>query len=408
MRRRDGTARYPMPFRFGRRCLPNLMDAVSCRSRSHGADRQEAMTTLDDQVIATLYGAVDDKTRWVELMDLLRQRLGVEGVAAQLLVPSRDDLRPLWETRDSVSERNGALHDSWANTPANPRFRRPQGPPQALEIDSDQRWCDYSTRDRHVLRDGLARCGLGPAFWISQQLDEDRHFTLIFHRAADDGRDMGSDDRHLLEAMAPHFSQAVRLWMRLAEADARRLLVEQAGLTAMVACDRRLRVHWMNADARRLLGAGVELRLRDGHLACAAREDQESLAALVEGRADRAVRAIGGDRGPVLHLRARRPAPAPGQFALSRDLVLLVMTRPDCAVRYDAHDIARLFGLTLTEAALAANLAGGMSVSEFAAARGVAEGTARQHLKRVLAKTGAGRQSELVRRICLSVAGEPA
>jgi len=38
-------------------------------------------------------------------------------------------------------------------------------------------------------------------------------------------------------------------------------------------------------------------------------------------------------------------------------------------------------------------------------ARGITEGTARLHLKRVLAKTGAGRQSELVRRIAGSVAG---
>ena len=369
------------------------------------------MAVLDDQLIGTLYGAVDNAARWVELMDLLRVRFGVESVAAQLLVASRDDLLPLWGTRDSVSEGHAALHDSWANSIANPRFRRPNAPPVDLEIESDQQSPDYSNEDRKVLRDGLARCGLGPAFWISQQLEDERHFTMIFHRAPDDGRDIDLHDRHLLEAMAPHFRQAVRLWMRLAEADARLALVEAAGdgmLTALVACDRRLRVHWMNADARRLLDAGGAMRLRHGALACDASDDQQRLGALVAGRSDRAVLALGGDLGPLLHVRATPHLQAPAPIALSPDLVMLVITRPDCTVRYDAHDIARLFGLTLTEAALAASLANGISVSEFAAARGVAEGTARLHLKRVLAKTGAPRQAELVRRICRSVAGHRA
>lgn len=368
------------------------------------------MGKLDDQLIAMLYGAVDCDARWVELMDVLRQRFGVESVAAQYLVAAHNDLLPLWCSRDSVSQSHAALHDSWANSLANPRFRRPAGPPREMEIDSDHRCDDYSAQDRRELHDGLARCGLGPAFWLSQQIDADRHFTLIFHRAADDGRDMDATELDLLQAMAPHFRQVVRLWERLAAAEARTRLIEQAGdgmMTAMVACDRHLRVHWMNADARSLLGSGEVLALRRGGLACTRRSDQERLAALVEGRSDRAVIALGGEGRPTLHLRSQLPMQTGAQFALWRDLVLLVITRPGEAVRYDAGDIALLFGLTTAEATLAASLAAGSSVSEFAEARGVAEGTARLHLKRVLAKTGAGRQSELVRRICLSVAGRP-
>lgn len=369
------------------------------------------MAQLDDQVITALYGAVDSDARWVDLMDLLRTRLGVESVAAQLLVASRDTVQPLWGTRDSVSERHGALHDSWANSVANPRFRRPPVARRQMEIGSDQRATYFSAEERLNLRDGLARCGLGPAFWISQQIDHERRFTMIFHRPPDDGRDLDSHERGLLETLAPHFRQAIGLWVRLAAAEARAGLAEHAGdaaLTAVVACDRRLRVHWLNADARRLIGANTGLRLRDGVLACAGRDDQQRLITLVDGRSDRAVMALGADHGPTLHLRAQPTAPVSGQFALSRDLVLLVITRPDCPVRYDPQDLALLFGLTLTEATLAASLATGASVSEFAAARGVAEGTARLHLKRVLAKTGAARQSELVRRICQSAANRPA
>lgn len=365
------------------------------------------MGTMNDQLIGALYGAVDDSTRWVGLMDLLRRELGVESVAAQLLLASRDTLLPVWGTRDSHSERHAALHDSWANSPANPRFRRPPALPQALDLDSDQRSPGYSAQDRRMLREGLARCGLGPAFWMSQQLEGGHNFTLIFHRAPDDTRDMEEPDQALLTALEPHFRQAIRLWMRLATAEARVGLIEQAHdgmMTAMVACDRHLHVHWSNADARRMLAAGDRLRLRDGRLAVSGRDHHERLLALIEGRSDRDVMVIGGADGPDLHLRLRSAEHLPGQHALPRDLVLLVMTRPDCPVRYDPADIALLFGLTMTEAALAAHLAAGGSVSTFALSRGIAEGTARLHMKRALAKTGSARQSDLVRRICRSVA----
>ncbi len=368
------------------------------------------MARLDDRLIEMLYGAVDDGARWVGLMDHLRLAMGVESVAAQFLMASRDDLLPLWGTRDSLSESRGALHDSWANSLANPRFRRPVGPPQDLEIDSDHQSQDYTAQERRDLREGLARCGLGPAFWISQQIDAERHFTLIFHRAADDGRDMEAQDRAMLMAMAPHFRQAVRLWVRLCAAEAHGGLVDQAadGLTTgLIACDRRLRVQWMNAEARRLLHKGDIVRLRHGAIACSDRDDHDRLAALAGTHGDCGVVALGDALGGGLHVRARPAQPMPGQFVLPADLVLLMITRPDGAIDYDPGQIARLFGLTRTEAALAADLATGRSVRDFAATRGVAEGTARLHLKRIMAKTGTSRQADLVRRICLSVAGRP-
>jgi DNA-binding CsgD family transcriptional regulator len=58
--------------------------------------------------------------------------------------------------------------------------------------------------------------------------------------------------------------------------------------------------------------------------------------------------------------------------------------------------IARLFGLTRAESAVAAALCAGMSLSQYAAAAGVSVLTARTHLKRVQAKTDTHSQAELV------------
>jgi DNA-binding CsgD family transcriptional regulator len=58
--------------------------------------------------------------------------------------------------------------------------------------------------------------------------------------------------------------------------------------------------------------------------------------------------------------------------------------------------LKELFGLTRAEATLASALACGQSVSDYAEAARISEETARSHVKKILAKTGTNRQSELV------------
>lgn len=368
--------------------------------------------TIDDRLIETLYGAVDNDARWGELMNVLKQRLGVHSAVGQLLISGSGCspvglMRPMWTARDSDSERAAALHDSWAGTPANPRYRRPHGTMPEIVIGSDQQESFMTGADRENLRQGLARCGLGPAFWLSLRLDDARRFTLIFHRQPGDTRDISAQEQAQLTALSPHVRQAVRLWTRLVEAESRAALIERAGeeqAIALVACDRHLRVHWMNAAARGLLCGVAPVFLRCGHLATAQREDGDRLHRLVSADAPDEIAALGQDWGDAIHVRAQSGATLASRMGLAPELVVLAMTRPAARRQYHAAAIAHLFGLTMTEAALAADLAGGGTLQDFARTREIAEGTARLHLKRVLAKTGAGRQSELVRRIGQSVA----
>lgn len=59
--------------------------------------------------------------------------------------------------------------------------------------------------------------------------------------------------------------------------------------------------------------------------------------------------------------------------------------------------LGQRYRLTPAEARLAAHIAAGGTVAGYAALSGVAEGTARTHLKAVFAKTGVHRQSDLIR-----------
>jgi DNA-binding CsgD family transcriptional regulator len=68
-------------------------------------------------------------------------------------------------------------------------------------------------------------------------------------------------------------------------------------------------------------------------------------------------------------------------------------------INISGPQLEKLFGLSGTEARLAAALVRGRTLIEAAGDIGVTEQTARRYSKLIFAKTGAHRQTELVRRI---------
>jgi DNA-binding CsgD family transcriptional regulator len=94
-----------------------------------------------------------------------------------------------------------------------------------------------------------------------------------------------------------------------------------------------------------------------------------------------------------------RIADAALDFDLARPIALLLISDPERAVQLPTDHLARTFGLTGAEAKLAAALATGTSLTDYADAARITIGTARWYLKQALAKTGAHRQSELVRHV---------
>ena len=82
-----------------------------------------------------------------------------------------------------------------------------------------------------------------------------------------------------------------------------------------------------------------------------------------------------------------------------RAAVLVAIADPAREALASADSLRALWQLTPTEAQFALALAAGHNIETVAIDRGVTLGTARVHLKRILAKTGTHRQSELVRLI---------
>jgi DNA-binding CsgD family transcriptional regulator len=389
------------------------------------------MTHLDDTLLLNLYGSIEQEGRWLAVLDLLRERLGVQSAVAQVLSSARPCLQQVWTARDSLSLQHAKEHDSWANSGANPRFHR--RPPRRSDsgIGSDFRSLDLSDREHASMREGLARCGVGPGFWVGFGLTETSHFSLVFHRAPGDDRDVDAGEEAVLQSLLPHLRQAVRLWLDTAETARRVRALEQAVRAtdlAMVACDRAMRVAWHNPMAESLLAGNPHLTMRGGMLAAPAVPDNAALRALVadaaSGQAD--VLALGSSGDDPLHVRAVAGANQAGIGASigagigasigaglagsARDEVLLLIAAPERRTQAAPADLARLFRLTGAEAQLAAALAAGTTLSDYAARRGITVGTARIQLKQLFGKTGTGRQADLVRLVLhsLSTQGERA
>ncbi|MGH1482829.1 MAG: helix-turn-helix transcriptional regulator [Geminicoccales bacterium] len=84
-------------------------------------------------------------------------------------------------------------------------------------------------------------------------------------------------------------------------------------------------------------------------------------------------------------------------FLSGKSIAFVMVSDPDQQPALPEERLQAIFGLTPAEAKLAAALASGMSVGDYAPEAGVTENTARWTLKQVQAKTDCRRQADLVR-----------
>lgn len=360
----------------------------------------------DNDLIAAMYGAVGDNARWTEVLDAVKHRLGVASAVFQRLIAEKDDLVPLINLRDTWSMQEADRHDAWANSPLNPRFRRDTQPKGGEEIESDQRSIALTSADREALREGLAKCGLGSGFWLGCKTAPDEHTTLIFHRHVGDVRDITDKEEQFLNLLLPHFRQVSRLLTRMDGYEARLSVAEafmDSTSLALVVCDMNLGIHWMNGAAEAVIHALPQIGQSSGRLRFRSLEAANAVRAVLEGRSGDRCRVIGEQLSDVLHIRVLRRDVAYSRL-LARNLALVALCSPGTAPKIAEGEVAELFGLTRAEAALTSHLVGGMTVRDYAVHRGIAEGTARMQLKSALSKVGVGRQTDLVRQVCQSLA----
>jgi DNA-binding CsgD family transcriptional regulator len=170
--------------------------------------------------------------------------------------------------------------------------------------------------------------------------------------------------------------------------------------TASVLLNARGEVVLTNPAAERLLGKGVRIvgkRLVANDSGATATLDRALNRLLWNpaGAALTAPIALPRETGsPLLVYALKLSTWAANPFAPGRTIVVLV--DPDDRHRPPAHALQASFGLTPAEARLASRLASGEGLDRIADELAIAKETARHHLKSIFAKTGVGRQAELV------------
>ena len=225
-------------------------------------------------------------------------------------------------------------------------------------------------------------------------------------------RERPFDDVELtaLRALAPHLNRALRVTLRLKEMQARAdalAAMSDRALTAIVVTDAFGRIAEANRLARVILGEVDGLLIRDGMLRAARGDDNARLTRLI-------LEAGGGLDGKLFIRKSgvmtvdrpscRRPLAlvvSPTRNAASpfgrSHAVCVSFADPERAPEADADLIARLYGLTAREAAVAALLLQGRSPSEAADELAMSGNTVRTHIRHVFDKTGVERLSDLVR-----------
>lgn len=295
-------------------------------------------------LIERIYATTGETAAWAPLLDRMCEHLGITSACAQLLAEEDRRLHQVWHTRDTGSIAFAAQHDRWVNNPDNPRLHmRPSGQPRP--IGSDRRLFADAPDLMRRLNEGLARAGLGQAFWVGFPVARGQHFSLIFHRRAGDLRDLSQEEEALLLQLLPHFRQSAAIGQRIGRLTGQNerfgSLIDDSGL-AMVVCDQRGRVEWRNTAAGALLQSRAALHIVHDMLHCRSGGDQRRLLAalklVADGDLESSVAAIGVASDAPLHLRVR-PVDAGTHRGPARALALTI-TRPDATIMVDPDDVA--------------------------------------------------------------------
>jgi len=373
------------------------------------------MSELASQILPDIYACCEGSDRWPHVLDRIRGILGVQSAVVQIFEQDGMQLRERWNARDSLSLSRAALHDLVVNNAQNPR----------LDLRLARRPTDQIMRDRDRFATGcpqlaglqgrLASIGLRGGSGLGFQLADSHYFSLILHRAVDDGAELDRQDELFLRQLAPHLEQVTRLIAQLHTARNREAML--AALvdrlrTGVILCDGAGRIAWTNKAGVRMVEQGNHLSLINNRLHAGSPVDKPVLARLLSvrkaGRAGHGIMlgTIGSAaRSPVQILSISTNGGTAADLA-DNDMIALLLMKPGDTAGLSEAAISELFGLTLAEARLAVALCHGMSVSDYADARGISVGTARVQLKQALAKTQTHRQADLVRQIAGSVAAQ--
>jgi DNA-binding CsgD family transcriptional regulator len=239
---------------------------------------------------------------------------------------------------------------------------------------------------------------------------------IMFSRGRRNG-DFRPDEIALLQSLSPHLIRAVAMSRHLGAVAGRRQLSDallDATAAAVIVVDADGRVVFANNAACQLLEDGDGLQVRQERLTAVVPADASALRRHLKATAGRdpaarqtlVVKRRSGAR-PYTIVASCVPVDAAG-LTPGRQLVAVFVADPDAIPPDTAAGLQAAYHLTPAEADLVALLAHQTpSLAEAAQKLGVSVTTVKTHLKHCFEKTGAQRQTELVRLALSMTSGLP-
>jgi DNA-binding CsgD family transcriptional regulator len=238
----------------------------------------------------------------------------------------------------------------------------------------------------------------------------------VWRRSQDGPMDHASIE--LLRTLLPHAHAALRIRTALQAVAVQSQFAELALDTMSIAVflvTATSSVQHMNKPAAILAQGADGLRLEGTVLTANDSEESAQLALLISGAASAGSKGIHTTPGGALNISRQRapgslrvavlPIPEERRSMMSLPCALVFASDPLASPKSRAAFMRMLYRLTPVESRLADLLLEGLEVRRIADRLGITIQTARFHLKRVLAKTGTRRQTELMR-LMLSLPGE--
>ena len=358
---------------------------------------------LFEAAVEQVYGAALDPQRWPAALQAVADMSGDMG---SILIYSRDDgTFGIIET-ESLRYLTPDYRDAWSGRDIRAIRSLERGYFfQRDVITDDDVLTDAEMDSDPFYTEFLAPRGL--KYFAAAMVSPDPHVEVALSVQRRLGRPKFSpDETARLRRLGPHIENALRISVRLMDAELTKLSLGDAlgriGI-GVFALDSLGRITFSNAAGDRLIGDG--LAIVDGRLRAMQKPDgatHESRAPIDlssphdgDGAKPFLIRGPQSGRAIALYILpvSHRPSVEEQFLTHARVLVLAVMldrnSPPEPALVRD------LLGLTLAEARVASLIGSGLAPRAAAQKLAISEETARTVLKRVFAKTGVSRQSEL-------------
>ena len=368
-----------------------------------------------ERILASLYDAMLDETRWPATSALIDEACGLTGNGLMVAEGPKDDVRAVFVGLYSQGQRREDLEREYlenyhAIDERVPRFR--QLPARRL-VHINDLYTAEELKTSPTYNEILLRAGMQDGLNVRLPGLDGSHIGWGLNDPVD-SEGWGASRITRVQRLLPHIQQFVRVRQALVRAGARSTTVTALldnPRIGVLELDRRGRILAGNDRARSLLRHGDGLLDRNGMLRARAPADQVRLERLV-GDALPASGAVAVSGSMVLRRSSVvppfvvhvKPVGGPQPDHGARHVAALVLiVEPGRPHRINPGLVATTLELTPAETQVAVGLAEGNSVRDMADATGHTKAAIYWHLQQIYQKHSISRQADLVR-LVLSLA----